>query len=469
MASLITLATTIFLAALLRWFARPIIVLSSVASATELLNRRSALTSSRPLGTMLYKLMGWDWNLALTPYGDVWRARRRVFWQEFNRSQAVYHHPIQIKHSHRFLRRLLATPSDFYKHVRYSTAAAIIESTYGLEVELHNDPHIARSEVGIEHFDNAVVHGAFLVDTFPFLQYIPRWFPGAGFRKFADLAYKDTMLMINTPFDEAVKLHNKGEISVVSRALSRAVKAPENASHEKTVKDVAAMAYAAGVDTTQSPLLAFFAAMTLFPDVQRKAQKEVDFVLGEDPDSRLPTFNDLPSLVATGSTPRYDILKTLRYLGTDSHCLKPGFFHLSTEDDVYNGYHLPKGSIVCCNVWSIFRDPEIFPNPERFIPERFIDESGQLNKELIEIVELGFGFGRRKCPGRYFAWDSVWIFMVSTLCVFDIQPAKDEFGEDIIPEIELEPILITKLRPFKCSVTPRSEHSTKLISNQVDD
>ncbi|KAJ8522840.1 hypothetical protein ONZ45_g646 [Pleurotus djamor] len=390
---------------------------------------------------MLYKLMGWDWNLALTPYGEVWRARRRVFWQEFNRSQAVYHRPIQLKHSHRFLCRLLASPSDFYEHVRYSTAAAIIESTYGMEIELYDDPHIARSEIGVEHFDNAVVHGAFLVDTFPILQYIPRWFPGAGFRKYADLAHKDTIVMINAPFDEAVRLHKKGETSAVSRALSRAVKAPENANHEKTVKDVAAMAYAAGVDTTQSPLLAFFAAMTLFPDVQRKAQKEVDSVLGEDPDSRLPTFNDLPSLVYTQAV----VWELLRW----QPALPLGFFHLSTEDDVYNGYHLPKGSIVCCNVWSIFQDTEIFPNPGKFIPERFIDESGQLNKELIEIVELGFGFGRRKCPGRYFAWDSVWIFMVSTLCVFDIQPAKDEFGEDIIPEIELEPILITALNELK--------------------
>lgn len=57
---------------------------------------------------------------------------------------------------------------------------------------------------------------------------------------------------------------------------------------------------------------------------------------------------------------------------------------------MYNGYHLPTGSIVMANIWSILRDPLVFPNPREFEPERFMDD-----KIAVDTVGCIFGFGRR--------------------------------------------------------------------------
>lgn len=84
----------------------------------------------------------------------------------------------------------------------------------------------------------------------------------------------------------------------------------------------------------------FFLAMTLYPEVQRKAQEEIDRVLGP---GRLPTMADRPHL------PYVDALvkEVLRW-----HPVAPmGIPHMSSEDDMYNGYFIPKGTLLLPNIW----------------------------------------------------------------------------------------------------------------------
>ena len=84
-------------------------------------------------------------------------------------------------------------------------------------------------------------------------------------------------------------------------------------------------------------------AMALFPEAQRKAQEEIDRVVGTD---RLPTFEDRENL------PYVDALvkEALRW-----HPVVPmGVPHVTTEDDIYEGYFIPKGSILLPNIWYAF-------------------------------------------------------------------------------------------------------------------
>ncbi|KAF8880684.1 cytochrome P450 [Infundibulicybe gibba] len=62
-------------------------------------------------------------------------------------------------------------------------------------------------------------------------------------------------------------------------------------------------------------------------------------------------------------------------------CLSPAVAHSSTEDDEYDGYFIPKGSIVIGNTWAILHDPEEFPQPEKFRPERYLNADGTPNLE----------------------------------------------------------------------------------------
>ncbi|KAF4582386.1 hypothetical protein EYR38_002506 [Pleurotus pulmonarius] len=112
-----------------------------------------------------------------------------------------------------------------------------------------------------------------------------------------------------------------------------------------------------------------------------------------------------------------------------------GLAHSLDSDDEFEEYHLPKGSIVFYNVWAILRDETLFPEPNKFNPSRFL-KNGVIDTQLRDRVMSSFGFGRRICPGRYFALDTLWLSMASILSAYTISKAVDENGREI--EINLQ-------------------------------
>ena len=66
--------------------------------------------------------------------------------------------------------------------------------------------------------------------------------------------------------------------------------------------------------------------------------------------------------------------------------------HRLMEDDVYEGMHVPKGSLVIGNIWAIMRDEQLYPDPHSFKPERWLRSQRDPDVHPFEIV---FGFGRR--------------------------------------------------------------------------
>lgn len=72
--------------------------------------------------------------------------------------------------------------------------------------------------------------------------------------------------------------------------------------------------------------------------------------------------------------------------------------HASTEDDVYEGFFIPKGSTILANLWAIHHDPEFFPDPDVFRPERYLDGGSPYPQKHGHSA---FGWGRRICPGIF--------------------------------------------------------------------
>jgi cytochrome P450 len=76
-------------------------------------------------------------------------------------------------------------------------------------------------------------------------------------------------------------------------------------------------------------------------------------------------------------------------------------------------------------------DPEIYESPDDYIPDRFLKD-GKLDSSIRDPLNTGaFGYGRRICPGRHFALNSLFLMIAHTLAVFDIKPALDENGNEI--------------------------------------
>lgn len=90
--------------------------------------------------------------------------------------------------------------------------------------------------------------------------------------------------------------------------------------------------------------------------------------------------------------------------------------------------HLGLGIHLRC-LRAILHDPEIYPDPEEFKPERFLDQDGGFRDD--PTIALAFGVGRRVCPGRHFVDATLFIIASSVLSVFNIMKAKDENDREI--------------------------------------
>ena len=60
----------------------------------------------------------------------------------------------------------------------------------------------------------------------------------------------------------------------------------------------------------------------------------------------------------------------------------------------------------------------------------------ELDPDVLDPAVAAFGFGRRMCPGRHLAYESLWLSMASVLAVFDISKAVDDFGKPVTPSGE---------------------------------
>lgn len=122
------------------------------------------------------------------------------------------------------------------------------------------------------------------------------------------------------------------------------------------------------------------------PELFEKATEELDRVIGKE---RWVEEKDIPNL------PYLDtIVKETMRMHPVAPMLVPRF---SREDIKIAGYDIPKDTRVLVNVWTIGRDPEIWDQPNEFIPERFIGKNIDVKGQDFEL--LPFGTGRRMCPG----------------------------------------------------------------------
>ncbi|KAF5314896.1 hypothetical protein D9619_007188 [Psilocybe cf. subviscida] len=403
----------------LRVYGQHTIILSSIDDCTEVFEKRSNLYSDRPVLTMI-TLMGWDFNAALMPYGQRWRRQRRLFQQAFKRVASLAYRPEQTRKVNDMLYGLLTSPDDFRAHARTVTGAIVMSTTYGYDIKSKNDYFVGLAEDAVNRLSFAFFPGAALVNAVPILQYLPSWFPGAGFHKVASETKEMTTKMQEVPVRWVQKNMEAG--TQLSCIVSDRLKSCKTEDEVVELQQFAGLIYAAGADTTTTALETFFCVMTIFPDVQKKAQQELDTVVGSN---RLPNYDDWESLPYTEALLR----EVLRWRPV----LPLGLAHAMTDDDVFKGYLIPKGAVIMPNVWAISRDESRYIDPEAFNPERFFDDDGNLNDDDSNYV---FGFGRRMCPGRHMARATLWLSMATTLWAFDIAKAKDASGKEIPVNVE---------------------------------
>ncbi|KAJ7596168.1 cytochrome P450 [Mycena floridula] len=424
-------------------FGKPLIILNSAQAITDIMEKRSAVYSDRPDMHMVNDLMCFYWDTAHLKYSDWWRIHRKTFHQHFQPRAVIAYQPVQLKATSDLLRQLSETPDKFAAHVRRHAGGIILKVTYGYDIKPVDDEYVQLADEAIRRLSQAMNPGSFLVDFLPILKYVPAWFPGA-----------------NSPFERLQASIEKGTASesFVTKNLSRIQNIPSAdmpypyPEMEEVVKNCAAIAYMAGADTTVSVVLTCILALVLNPEIQEKAQAQIDAAVGP---FRLPTFEDRDQLSLITAI----VSEAIRFLPTTPLALP----HSSLSDDVYRGYFIPRGSTVIGNAWAVLHNPETYPEPWLFKPERFLGEN-----VAPDPAVYAFGFRRRICPGRYLALNSAFIAIAGILSTFSIKKALDEDGNEIIPVVDCNEGTVTHPLPFRCSFVPRSSQASNLIHAGYD-
>ena len=168
---------------------------------------------------------------------------------------------------------------------------------------------------------------------------LPRWVPGTGFQDTAKQWRVELDGLVEKPYAFVKQQLDRGINN--GSYLSRLIETSDDTAQAQFLNKWSCISlYGAGSDTTVASLAWFFLAMTLHPDKQSAAQDEIDRVVGQD---RLPTAKDRENLPYVEAL----IKEVFRW-----HPIGPmGLPHMSTEDDIFEGYRIPKGAILFPNVW----------------------------------------------------------------------------------------------------------------------
>ncbi|CAI0400395.1 unnamed protein product [Linum tenue] len=176
-----------------------------------------------------------------------------------------------------------------------------------------------------------------------------------------------------------------------------------------------------GIDTAALTVNWAMAELLANPRLMKKAQAEVRDVVG---DKNRVTEDDVEKLEYL----KLVIKETLR-LHPPAPLLLP---RESISPLKINGYDVPPKTMIYINAWGIGRDPNHWPEPDKFLPERFEDSSLEFKGQSFEY--LPFGSGRRVCPGIHMGTITVEIALANLLCCFDWKLPDGMTAEDVTME-----------------------------------
>ncbi|CAN8020297.1 unnamed protein product [Ixodes persulcatus] len=165
-----------------------------------------------------------------------------------------------------------------------------------------------------------------------------------------------------------------------------------------------------GHDTTTMAVAWCLYLIGLHRQVQTKVQEELDDVLREQPDRNI--------------TP--EDMKKLKYMDCvikESQRLCPAVPFIgrtATEELKLGGHTIPKGTNIGLILYVLHRNPDVFPRPEEFDPDRFLPENSATRHPFAFVP---FSAGSRNCIGQKFAWMDIKIILGHVLRSFSLQSA----------------------------------------------
>ncbi|EJT98958.1 cytochrome P450 [Dacryopinax primogenitus] len=422
------------------------------------MEKRAASSSARPRTVMAHELVGFANVPSQTNDPVLHKKYRRMYATAISTRTAERYWGVQVRALRRATLDMLADAGRWTPALKRAVASISFMVAYGYDVDSEKSDLVTGVNEILRIFERVIQPGVWIVDIIPALKYLPPWFPGAGFKRMAKQWRTQIEEVRQIPM-QRVKQELAAGTAKPSFSLTLleelALDPHANVYDEDFIRDTAASIYSAGSDTSVAAIQTFLAAMVLYPDVQRKSQAELDAVVGRD---RLPTINDREHLPYCAAI----VQEILRW-----HPVTPlALPHVLEQDELFEGYLMPKGAVLLGNVWAMSRDERVYPLADDFVPERHLTREGAALRtpDTGRYASLTFGFGRRVCPGYALAEASVFAAVISFLwtCSLSRTPGTEE-----VP-IEFEVIGVHRPKDFRLDVKERFPGAADLVRTGID-
>ncbi|KAF8607576.1 cytochrome P450 [Ceratobasidium sp. AG-I] len=423
----------------------------------ELLEKRGSRYSGRPVQMVTETAGGGDHFLH-----DMakWRAARKQIVQHFASSVAKNdYHSVQEAESVQLLHEFLYQPDKFMLHSTRYTTSIMTCLVYGIRCEKYENVVVNRMQAIMTRTSEMLMPGGKPpVEDFPWLNYLPD-FVSPWRARSKELG--NWMDELYTGLAEAGYQRGLAGLNINNLAYKLRMNENQNRLTRHEQAFTCSIILEGGPDIVTAALLTCIMTLVQHPESQRRAQTEIDRISDE---ATLPRWQDQQSYPFV----RAVIKEVLRWRPTSPI----GIPHRLEQDDHYNGFFLPKDSVVICNAWAIHHNPERFDEPEKFKPERYLNDNMSMAESAIQTDPLkrdhfAFGAGRRVCPGIQTAEQSIHIALVRLLWAFDFSaPPGIEISTDhekaFFGEVQRRPF------DFPLNITPRSKQRAHTIDREMN-
>jgi cytochrome P450 len=206
---------------------------------------------------------------------------------------------------------------------------------------------------------------------------------------------------------------------------------------DEQIRDEILTIFLAGYETVANALTWTWYLLSQNPEVEARLHAELDAVLGTGKERRLPTLADYPAL-------RY----TEQVFAESMRLYPPAWAmgRMSTKPVELGPYRIPPGAHFFFSQYIMGRDPQYFPDPLRFDPDRFAPEAKAARPKFTYFP---FGAGNRQCIGESFAWMEG-VFSIATLA----QRWRMSYLGDA-PPVSQAKITLRPRDPLMMQLTPR--------------
>ncbi|KAK7914535.1 hypothetical protein PG985_012238 [Apiospora marii] len=418
-----------------------VVVISSAEVAKDLLVANGSIFLSRKEMYIKSQHILAGRGITTTPYNDTWRKHRRI-------TNAWLQQKAVSKFTAVFDRE--ANDMPFAGRCSLNNMLTIV---FGIRTASVDDPLVATALRLSREFMNCTGPMSNIIDFLPVLRIFP-----SEMRSRAIKLHRDLVETYGGIIQDIDKRRKRGEKVPDCLATTLLQMKEAEKLDDLDLSMMAAAFMIGGVETAASITQWFSALIPSYPEIQRRAQEELDTVVGRD---RLPGIEDEKHLPYCRA-----LIKEVE------RCYNPFWLstpHYTTEEFVYKGQRIPKETMVVLNTWSIHHDEKRYPDPDTFNPDRYLHDTltSAQSANLSDASQRDhwvFGAGRRICPAISVAERETWLAISRILWAFDMETETPGVPIDLK---EYDGLSGRSPLPFRIRMKPRHENVELVLKAAV--